>query len=90
MVIKLSKLPPRYRLADWLRFRQKTIKQVATYMGCHEETIRRWIRGRGYPTYEDFVKLCRYLGIQENEIELGPDEAGVRRDDIELGPPRGE
>ena len=57
------------KLAGAIREAGATQKGVAEAMGLHPNTINNWCNGRSCPSFDDFMRLLRMIGYDDERLK---------------------
>ena len=57
------------KLAGAIREAGATQKGVAEAMGLHPNTINNWCNGRSCPSFDDFMRLLRFIGYDDERLK---------------------
>lgn len=63
----------------WLRFRDKSQRELADALNLSEPTISKWLRGHVSVTVAQFSDIARFLDASPEELLNAPPSAGKAR-----------
>lgn len=55
-------------LRNYISENNLTVKKFAENVGLHESTISYYCNGTRTPSYEQLIKICKYIGCSIDEI----------------------
>jgi transcriptional regulator with XRE-family HTH domain len=63
----------------WLRFRDKTQRNLAEALDVSEPSVSKWLRGKGPVTVAQFVQIAQFLDAEPEELLNAPPDADKAR-----------
>jgi|GEM_PF-3647606 len=56
------------RLVECQKLGKKSDTDIAKYLGISGAAVGKYANGKGFPTMENFIKLCNYLNVTPNDL----------------------